>query len=91
VAYYYVQRNKILNSATLKKNTVAWLERMGVNFPPIMKEPQLLEQTKLVRTEKLYLVDNIIKKYGRDALHIPPYHPDLNPTELVSGDINRVA
>jgi hypothetical protein len=57
-----------------------------------MKKPQLLELTKSVRTEKLYLVDNIIKENRHDALHLPPYHPDLNRIRLVWGDINiRVA
>jgi transposase len=36
--------------------------------------------------------DDIIKENGRDALHLPPYHSDLNPMELVWEDIkNRVA
>jgi transposase len=57
-----------------------------------MRKPQLLELTKLVSTEKLHLVDDIIKENGHDALHLHPYRPDLNPIELVWGDIrNRVA
>jgi transposase len=37
-------------------------------------------------------MDNISKENERDALHLPPYHPDLNPIEFVCGDIkNRVA
>jgi hypothetical protein len=36
--------------------------------------------------------DDIIKENGHDALHLPQYHPDFSPIELVWGDIkNRVA
>jgi hypothetical protein len=32
-------------------------------------------------------IDNMIKENGRDALHLPQYHLDLNPIKLVCGDI----
>ena len=31
--------------------------------------------------------DIIIRAKGRIPLCLPPYHPDLNPTDLVWGDI----
>jgi hypothetical protein len=52
-----------------------------------MKKPKLLELTKSVRTEKLYLVDDI--EIGHDALHLPLYHPSLNPNKLVWRDIKN--
>jgi transposase len=65
---------------------------VGINFPPAMKKPQLLQLTKSVRTGKHYLVDDIFKENGHDALHLPLYHPDLNPIRLVWRDIkNRAA
>jgi hypothetical protein len=37
-------------------------------------------------------IDDIITENGHDALHLPPYHPNFNPNELVWGGIkNRVA
>jgi hypothetical protein len=31
-------------------------------------------------------IDDKIKENVRDALHLPPYHLDLNPIELDCGD-----
>jgi hypothetical protein len=44
------------------------------------------------RNGGITVVDDKIKEIERDALHLPPDHLDLNPIELVCGEIqNRVA
>ena len=35
------------------------------------------------------MVDDIVREHGHFPLRLPPYHPDLNPIELVWGDIKR--
>ena len=41
----------------------------------------------MVNHEKRYVVDEILMKHIHLPLHLPPYHPDLNPIELVWGEI----
>jgi hypothetical protein len=55
---------------------------MGVNFSSTMRKPQHLKLTKSARTEKLYLVNNIIKENGHGTQHLSLNHPVLNPIEL---------
>ena len=53
----------------------AWLHEREISYC------QLICQHK----EKLkkYFIDTIFSKYGHTVLRLPPYHPDLNPIEMV--------
>jgi hypothetical protein len=49
-------------------------------------------QPEMGESLSLLGINDIIKENGHDALHLFPYHPDLNPVDLVWEDIiNRVA
>jgi hypothetical protein len=48
-------------------------------------QPEVAESLSLLRN------GYIVKENGCDALHLPPYHPDINHFEFVWGEItNRV-
>jgi transposase len=53
-----------------------------------MLKVQLYEIIKICRAKyKIFLVDEIIAAKGYTVLRQPPYHPDLNPIELICADI----
>ena len=39
------------------------------------------------KPEPIYKADSIIKNAGHDTLRLPPYHCNLNPIELIWGDL----
>ena len=47
----------------------------------------LYELIKLHKPDPVYKVDEFLKRHGHLALRLPPYHCDLNPIELIWGDL----
>ena len=66
-----------------------WLNRHGVIISEFHTKQQLLMMCDSVPYERNYVVDDIVKEHGHFPIHLPPYHPELNPIELVWGDIKR--
>jgi transposase len=51
---------------------------------------QLYEMIKAYKPKyKTFLVDEIITASGHTVLRLPPYHPDLNPIELIWADVKQ--
>ncbi|CAH2000273.1 unnamed protein product [Acanthoscelides obtectus] len=49
-----------------------------------MLKPKLYNLIKLHKPAyKKFVIDQILHDAGHDVLRLPPYHPDLNPIELV--------
>ena len=48
---------------------------------------RVVKLCKKYRTDKTSkVIDNIAKKYGHEVIRLPPYHCDLNTTELIWAD-----
>ena len=58
-------------------------------FDMNMTNPELLVLCKACAPPKQYTVEDIVRKEGRgiSLVRLPPYHPELNPIELVWGNI----
>lgn len=56
-------------------------------FDDKLKKDDLLKLIKKTETEDIYKIDELLKRNEHEVLRLPPYHPDLNPIELVRGDI----
>ena len=54
-----------------------------------MTNPELLDLCRRNAPPVKYVVEDIIAQEGRGitVLRLPPYHPELNPIELVWGNI----
>ena len=48
-------------------------------------DPHIVEAKK--PTIPKYKIDKLAKEYGYEILRLPPYHPDLNPIELIWSQI----
>lgn len=85
--YHSVEKDKRPTSGSLKQEIIDWLVNHGVTIDFKLTKSQLLEKVNTVNSEKTFIVDEIIRAKSHIPLRLPPYHPDLNPIELVWGDI----
>lgn len=86
-SYHCLEKNKKPTSVTVKAKMQEWLTQKSIDFSPNMTKAQLMEIIKTVPSPKDYVLDEILKRHGHTTLRLPPYHPDLNPIELVWGYI----
>lgn len=84
-----VERDKRSDTVTCKTEIREWSKCKEMKFDPNMTNVNLLEVVKNVPTNNKCIIDNIIRKSGHNVLWLPPYHPDLNPIELVWVDIKK--
>ncbi|XP_028173855.1 uncharacterized protein LOC114362596 [Ostrinia furnacalis] len=88
-AYHSVRVEKKPTMASTKPEMQDWLRRHEVPFDDKLKKDDLSKLIKSHYTEDIYKIDELLKANGHEVLRLPPYHPDLNPIELVWGDIKR--
>lgn len=82
--YHNKQINPIPNSNWKKDDMKAWLSERGISFNQTLLKPELYSIIKLHKPKyKMFKVDSILSEKGHSVLRLPPYHPDLNPIEMV--------
>ncbi|XP_053618380.1 uncharacterized protein LOC128679904 [Plodia interpunctella] len=86
-AYHSVREEKKPTMASTKPTMQEWLRRHNVPFDEKLRKDDLYKLIKSHFTEDIYKIDEVLKRNGHEVLRLPPYHPDLNPIELVWGDI----
>ena len=58
---------------------------IGIAFDDKLTKPKLFLLVKASKTEKKFRVEEVAGRHGVEVLRLPPYHPDLNPIEMVWG------
>lgn len=87
-SYHNVQVEKAPTAKSRKQDMKDWLSNHKIPFNDNMFVPELYQLIKLYKPRLLrYLLDETVKREGHSVLRLPPYHPDLNPIELVWADI----
>lgn len=86
-SYHNKESDKKPTLSSRKDNIKEWLTRNNVFFTEEMTKAELLMHAKSVGIKKIYTIDNTITSAGHTVIRLPPYHPDLNPIELVWGDV----
>ena len=74
-------------SNSRKKDMQDWLKSRNIPFEEAMLKPKLYEIIKENKPVPVYKADRMIKDAGHDTLRLPPYHCNLNPIELIWGDL----
>jgi hypothetical protein len=65
---------------------------LGVLYPPSAVKAQLLQLVKGLNIQPLYMARVIANAHNHQLMYTPPYHPDLQPIELIWADIKgRIA
>ncbi|KAH6948352.1 hypothetical protein HPB50_023537 [Hyalomma asiaticum] len=86
--YHFVKRDKLLRMSSLKRDIQAWLYEKGVTWCSNMVKAELMKLVDNVNIcEDRYRVNCIAKAAGHLVVHLPPYHYQLNPIELLWSDV----
>lgn len=75
--------DKIPTSSSTKDEIKIWLTKEHIPFTEMHMKPELLSFVKNANKTKTFHIDKIIQEHGHMCLRLPPYHPHLNPIELV--------
>lgn len=91
--YHSVQIHPAPTSNSRKAEMINWLNEKNIVFHPDMLKPQLYEIIKRHKKQYIqYKYDQLLEAHGHSVLRLPPYHPDLNPIELIWATVkNNVA
>ena len=84
-AYHKRILNPIPNTQSLKADIQRWLQDLDVVYPETATRAQLLQLVNQSKTSRLYAARKIAEQYGHEVLYTPPYHPELQPNEMMWG------
>ena len=82
-SYHSMQSEKNPTSSSRKADIQNWLRSHNIEFDNDMLRPQLLALAKAHKPPPKYVIDTLTRENGHEVLRLPPYHPDLNPIELI--------
>jgi transposase len=74
-------------TATKKEDMLVWLRGKGVVVTPDLTKAELLQHVRINRPKKEYIVDQLAMLHGHEVLRLPPKHCELNPIELIWGQM----
>lgn len=88
--YHNKQIDKAPTSNSRKDEMIKWLTEKNIPFEDAMLKPQLYKiilenKTRFVQ----YVLDELLTGKGHTVLRLPPYHPDLNPIEMIWADVKN--
>jgi hypothetical protein len=75
VAYHNVQLNLATSSSSRKIVRLTRFQIVALYSLIELRNPWL----------KTFKTDGVLAEHGYSVLRLPPYHPDLNPTQLIQG------
>lgn len=88
--YHNVQVNKAPTSTSKKADMQDWLRNHNIAYEEDMLKTQLYSLVLLHKSRfKRYAIEEMINEHGFSCLRLPPYHPDLNPIELVWASLKQ--
>lgn len=83
-SYHNKEVNPAPTSNTRKADMISWLAQNCIPYNEKMLKPELYQLIKLHKNRnKTYFIDSLLAEHGHTALRLPPYHPDLNPIEMI--------
>ncbi|XP_049762544.1 uncharacterized protein LOC126088446 [Schistocerca cancellata] len=66
-----------------KADMAYWLNSQNIQFDQGSMKIELLALIESNKPTKIYTVDKLLAHYGHSVLCLPPYHPEINPIEMV--------
>lgn len=89
-SYHNVQVEKVPNMSSRKGDMLSWLQHHNIAADSKLYKAELYSLIKLHKADNIkYRIDEIITKAGHTVLRLPPYHPDLNPIEMIWGAVKN--
>lgn len=88
--YHNIQVDRAPTFNANKASMIEWLSKRNVVFSPNMLKPQLYNWIKSHKPNHLrYKFVEILNQHGHSILRLPPYHPELNPIEMVWAQVKN--
>lgn len=88
--YHGIQIDKPPTKYATKPTMIEWLSNRGIKCDSSMRKPELFDLIVAhTPSEKVFVIDELLKEKGRTVLRLPPYMCDLNPIELAWAQIKR--
>lgn len=83
-SYHNVQLEKVPNMSSRKAEMLRWLHEHNIEADAKMYKPELYAVIKANKSRHIqYKIDDTVTNAGHTVLRLPPYHPDLNPIEMI--------
>jgi transposase len=87
-SYHNVVSDPVPSSNSRKSDMLAWLDKYNIPYPERNTKPILYDILKKNKPNHIqFVLDKILEDHGHSVLRLPPYHPELNPIELLWGII----
>ena len=84
--------NPVPNSSNKKEKLMEWLFTNGISFDERLKKSELVQLVKKNRPSPIYKCNLIAQSYNHYVLYTPPYHPELQPIEIIWANLkNKIA
>jgi transposase len=69
---------------------IDWLSARGIPFSDRMCKPELYYLIKLRKPRfKPFKIGALLAEHGHTVFRFPPYHPNLNPIELIWASVKE--
>lgn len=82
--YHNKKLRKVPNSTSRKAEMIEWLKSRNIPCTDDMYKAELYNLINLNKPlYEEYYFDSILQEYGHSVVRLPPYHPELNPMELI--------
>ena len=74
-----------------KCDMIAWLDKHGIDHNSCKTKKELLEVVNASDHSEIqvFRIDKYLKEHGIIPLRLPPYHPQLNPIELIWAEMKK--
>lgn len=87
-SYHNVVSDPVPASNSKKADMLAWLNKYNTSYPEKNIKPILYDIIKKNKSNHVqFVLNKILEDHGHSVLRLPPYHPELNPIELLWGII----
>ena len=81
--------DKVPTMSSNKTMMTAWLEKHEIDHTAAKTKRDLLQLINNSEKSKatIFRISHILEEHGHTSLRLPPYHPQLNPIELIWAEI----
>lgn len=86
-SYHSRKIEKTPNTRTKKADIQAWLTNKSIVYEPDMIKDELLDLVRGAAVAPKLIIDEMARDQNRTVLRLPPYHCELNPIELIWGQV----
>lgn len=93
--YHNVQNEKPPHSRSRRDQMISWLQKhlpenelKKINFS-VLRNPEIYQIILPLKPAPSFKIDTLLAQNNHTVLRLPPYHPELNPIELIWATLKK--